>query len=390
MIRLRPLRQDDEEVTAGLRHGALHDRTTRRRVVVVLLFVAAFVTCGVLAADSLAVPSPYARAGLARVAGDYHGAAVVTGSRKDNAVEVDQTSDREAVAWGAVQAAASSCPQDGRFVSAAAVTLTDLSLLGGRVTAARLEVDAAVATTRETATGGSTGSYIESLIVAGEPVAVGDLPLKIAGVGVLHGLERRLVEQDDGVEVRITGLRVELTEVWRDLPDGSEIVVGFAAAAADTVSADRLLPVPQPPKPPADDKPDKSGKPGSDGESGGGSADGGGSSSGGGGGGGTGAGGSSDDFKPGKMPSPGRVTTKLVKFPGAVFPIDGKFWYGDDFGAPRAVGGGHTGCDIFAVKGTPLVAVQDGTDRGASLAQPRRQLPSPGQRPRRLLLLRSP
>jgi murein DD-endopeptidase MepM/ murein hydrolase activator NlpD len=305
------------------------------------------VTCGALAVAAYAVPSPYARAGLVRVSGHYDGAAVVTGSRKANAVEVDQTSDRAAVAWGAGHAVAWSCPQDAHFASVAAVTLTDLSLLNGRVIVARLEVDAAVLATRGTSEGDSAGSYIEGLVVDGEPIAVGDLPLTIPSVGVLHGLERRLVREDGGVEVQITGLRVELTDVWRDLPEGSEIVVGFAAAAADTTTADRFLPVPVPPQPPAeDDKPDKPAKPVSGGGSGGGSSSG---------------GGSADDYKPGTMPSPGDVSVKLVKFPGAVFPVDGKFWYSDDYGVPHPGLGNHTGCDIFAVKGTPLVAVQDGT-----------------------------
>jgi murein DD-endopeptidase MepM/ murein hydrolase activator NlpD len=384
--RLRPEGQSEADVTAvqGLdaaadvfrrRRAATRRRrlvvVRRRRLVAALIFAAALVACGALAIASFAVPSPYARAGLASVSGHHDGAVVVTGSRKDNAADVDHTSHHAVVAWGAGHAAVSSFPQDGCFVSAAAVTLTDVSLLDGRVTASRLEVDAAVAATRKAAAGDSAGSYIEGLAVDGEPVAVGDLPLTIPGVGVLHGLERRLVEEDGGVEVQITGLRVELTDGWRDLPEGSEIVVGFAAAAADSSSADHLLPVPAPPKPPANGgKPEKPAKPSSGGGSGGSSGGGGGggssggSSSGGGdggGGGGAGAGGSADDFKPGKMPSPGNVSAKLVKFPGAVFPVDGKFWYGDDFGAPRAVGGGHTGNDIFAVKGTPLVAVQDGT-----------------------------
>jgi murein DD-endopeptidase MepM/ murein hydrolase activator NlpD len=335
--------------------------------VAVLVLIVALLICGVLAVAAFAVPSPYARAGLLRVSGHTDGAVVVTGSRRGNAAEVDQTSERAAVTWGAGHAAASSCPQDGALTSVAAVTLTDVSLLNGRVTVVRLEVAAAAAATRETAEGDSTGSFIEGLVVDGEPVAVGDLPLKIAGIGVLQGLERRLVRDDGGVEVQITGLRVELTDVWRDLLEGSEIVVGFASAAADTASADHLLPVPEPPPPADGGKPDKPAKPGSgDGAGGGGGSGGssgaGGSSGGGGNGGGGGGVGSSDgDFKPGKMPSPGRVTATLVKFPGAVFPIDGRFWYGNDFGALRAVDGGHTGCDIFAVKGTPLVAVQDGT-----------------------------
>jgi uncharacterized membrane protein YgcG len=366
MLATRPRASDQngEDATVGLRLGAMRSGIAQRRLVAALLFAAALVTCGVLAVASYAVPSPYARAGLASVAGHFDGAAVVTGSRRDNVVAVDQTSDRAALAWGAGHAAASSCPQDGRFASSATVTLTDLSLLNGRVIVARLEVDAAVLATRETAEGDSAGSYIEGLVVDGEPVAVGDLPLTIPGVGVLHGLERRLAQQDGGVEVQITGLRVELTDVWRDLPEGSEIVVGFAAAAADTTSADHFLPVPGPPPPPDDDKPDEPGRP----DSGGASSGGGGSAGGSGGGsssgsdvGGGGTGGSDDDYKPGAMPAPGNVSTRLVRFPGAVFPVDGKFWYSDDYGVPHPGPGNHTGCDIFAVKGTPLVAVQDGT-----------------------------
>ena len=79
------------------------------------------------------------------------------------------------------------------------------------------------------------------------------------------------------------------------------------------------------------------------------------------GGGGNGGGSSAGSFHPGKMHKPTKQHGDLMSFPGAVFPVDGPVWYQDDFGAPRAVGGGHTGNDIFARRGTPLVAVQDGT-----------------------------
>jgi hypothetical protein len=58
-------------------------------------------------------------------------------------------------------------------------------------------------------------------------------------------------------------------------------------------------------------------------------------------------------------PRPPRAGVTL-HFPGAVFPVVGRVWYTDDFGAPRPDGRGHSGCDIFARLGAPVVAVQAG------------------------------
>jgi len=51
---------------------------------------------------------------------------------------------------------------------------------------------------------------------------------------------------------------------------------------------------------------------------------------------------------------------------GAVFPIQGSFSYGDDFGAPRPGGRKHKGQDMAADQGTPVVSPRAGkvTTRG--------------------------
>jgi hypothetical protein len=62
------------------------------------------------------------------------------------------------------------------------------------------------------------------------------------------------------------------------------------------------------------------------------------------------------------MKDPGPVKARLLsRLRDLAFPVLGSYWYGHDWHAPRAVGRVHHGCDIFAKKGTPLVAVSDGT-----------------------------
>lgn len=60
---------------------------------------------------------------------------------------------------------------------------------------------------------------------------------------------------------------------------------------------------------------------------------------------------------PGTPPTTTPVTSGVQ---GNVFPVVGTFAYSDDYGAPRAGTGWHHGTDVFAPTATPVVAVADG------------------------------
>lgn len=345
------------------RAKAVARRRGRLRLVALLVGTAAVVACGLFAARALSLPAPYARASLAVIAGSTHGSVAVMASRNDN-VDTATASGGDAVAsWDAGEATVSSTITDGALLSMAAVTLTGVKLLDSRIAASSIELVADAGATRTAQSGGVDVSRVEGLTVDGEPVALEDLPLTIAGLGTLTALERREATEGTALEAEVTGLRVHLTSSWKGLPEGSDIVIGSAAACADRTTAGRLLPTPAPRG--AGDggssSGDSEGSGGSSGGSSGGGSGGDSSADSASGGSSSGAGSSSaDSFSPGKMPAPRRSGGKLLPFPDAVFPIDGEVWYSDDFGAPRAVGGGHTGNDVFARKGTPVVAVQAG------------------------------
>jgi murein DD-endopeptidase MepM/ murein hydrolase activator NlpD len=157
----------------------------------------------------------------------------------------------------------------------------------------------------------------------------------------------------------VTGLHVYLTAEHGGLPAGSELLIGYAEAAA-------RAPAP-PPAPPQEQEPA--------GGSGGGSSSGGGQS--GGAGGGSQGGGSQGPAQlpsepttspPGADPGPPPIVLDppanvqpQITGQGYVFPVYGPASFTDDFNAARANTGWHHGNDIFAPLGAPVLAVADGT-----------------------------
>jgi murein DD-endopeptidase MepM/ murein hydrolase activator NlpD len=355
------------------RAKAVARRRGRLRLAALLIGAAAVIASAMLAARAMSLPAPYARASLAIVDGSTHGSVAVMGSRSDNEETSTEPGTGATASWDSGQATVSSTVTDGALISTATVSLTGVKLLDGRIAVSSIELVADAAATRTAESGGVDISRIEGLTVDGAPVAVEALPLAIVGLGTLTALERREATEANGLEAEVTGLRLHLTSAWKGLAEGSDIVVGSAAACADRATAGQLLPSPAPRGSTEGGSGGSSGGPGggssggssggSDGGSSGGSDGGSSGGSDGGSSGGSSGGGSpsADTFRPGKMSTPHRTGGDLLSFPDAVFPIDGEFWYSDDFGAPRAVGGGHTGNDVFARKGTPVVAVQAGT-----------------------------
>ncbi len=350
--------RDAEYERRRRRTRMLARRRGRMKLAALVMFFAAVAALAYLAARAVSLPMPYARASLAMVGEKSRGSVAVLASGSDNEETSDARGATSAVTWEDGAATVSSSVSDGALFSTATVSITHIDLLDGLITADSMELVADAAATRTDVSGGVDVSRITGLRVHGLDVDVESLPLTIPGVGVLTALETREVRDEAAIEAEVTGLHLHLTSAWKGLAEGGDVVIGSAAACADQNTAAGLLPTLRAAGSSGDSAGDSS-----SGDSGGGSSAAGeiGGSGGSSGGGGNGGGSSADSFRPGKMREPSRQRGDLMSFPGAVFPVDGPVWYQDDFGAPRAVDGGHTGNDIFARRGTPLVAVQDGT-----------------------------
>jgi murein DD-endopeptidase MepM/ murein hydrolase activator NlpD len=218
-----------------------------------------------------------------------------------------------------------------------------VSLFGGEITVDSVVVKATARASASGAQGSLAASSLSNLVVLGESVAPAvNKRVSLGDWGYAVLLEQAVVHQNSGrrgFRGFVTGLHVVLTAAHGGLPAGSEILVGYAEAAA---SAPKPPPPPPPPPPSEPDEPSKPDKPDPPREP--------------------------VPQPPGSSPAP----PPIVQTPpddvepqltagGYVFPVYGPASFTDDFSAARALTGWHHGNDIFAALGAPVLAVTDGT-----------------------------
>ncbi|MCC6223337.1 MAG: peptidoglycan DD-metalloendopeptidase family protein [Thermoleophilia bacterium] len=243
--------------------------------------------------------------------------------------------DGRAVVLASAQTAARTGP--GSVPRAqASVTLRGVSLFGGEILieAAALRADAYAGS--DGATGAVEGS-LEGVVVLGEPLEpAANLRVPLGDWGYLVLLEQAEARGSSGRRVLVSAAHVVLTSAHGGLPAGTEIVVGYAEAAARPPAAPS---VPDEPAEPAE------------------------------------PGGAAPPVPRDPSPQPPGTRSEppaIVRDPpagvrpeltgrGYVFPVYGPVSFTDDFGAPRASTGWHHGNDIFARRGAPVLAVAGGT-----------------------------
>ena len=263
----------------------------------------------------------------------------------------------EAVTTGAI-AANVRATSSGRAEAGSNGTVQAVSLFGGEIAVDAISVQASARATTRGATGSLGASRLAGVRILGAAVeARPNMRVPLADWGYAVLLEQAVVRSSTGAygyRGFVTGLHVHLTAEHGGLPAGTEIMVGYAEAAARMPKVAPAPPPPPPPPPPPSARPKPPPPPA--------------------------------PIRPPPPPpasapsrepvppAPGRPAKPppVVKDPpadvrpdltakGYVFPVYGPASFSDDFGAPRADTGWHHGNDIFARLGAPVLAVSDGT-----------------------------
>ncbi|MHB8059728.1 MAG: peptidoglycan DD-metalloendopeptidase family protein [Gaiellaceae bacterium] len=207
----------------------------------------------------------------------------------------------------------------------------------GEISISHLRASAMTAAMPEEANGNTNETVVEGATYLGQPISIGaGGRVQLGDWGYIQALTKSSSGGDPGTKGRhetMRALDLHLVADHGGLPAGSEIVIGWAYAFAqsETVTSTVTIPKPQHTTPGTTTKttsttPGKNHKP---------------------------KGGKVNQIPPDLKP---KLTRK-----GRVFPVYGQAWYSDSFNAPRADTGWHHGIDIFAPMGTPLLAVADGT-----------------------------
>jgi murein DD-endopeptidase MepM/ murein hydrolase activator NlpD len=237
----------------------------------------------------------------------------------------------DVVSWGGSVASASASP--GQLSTAAASSeVTSLSLFQGEVTATAVRGSAQARASAAGTSGDFDGASVGSLVVGGQPVAIGpNVRVDLGTWGYAIVLAQGSAPTERSYRGNITALDIRLTVDHGGLPAGTQILVGYAEVSVTAPDS-----APTPPSPGAVPVPGEGG--------------------------------------PKSKPSPAEPTgiPPLVRQPPIgvkpkltraryVFPVYGQSSFTNTFGAPRADTGWHHGEDIFSSLGAPLLAVADGT-----------------------------
>ena len=222
-----------------------------------------------------------------------------------------------------------------RYASARAESaVTALSVFGGEIQADAVTAMASAGTGYSGAGGNQDGSAATNLRVFGQPASGRQIALADWGTLTLDttAVDRTAPLGTRGYQGTVVELAVKLGAPHGGLPAGSEIQVGFAAAAVQTAPAGsagtttETTPTVPVIEPPTGDRPQDLPR----------------------------------GHKGKAKHQPLKIHPLLASGP-YVFPVFGQSAYVDTFGAARADVSYHHGDDIFGTLGEPLVAVTDGT-----------------------------